>query len=734
MATAAQSLITKDQVATLLSRSVRWVEQHRDHFKLTEAGEHRNGRPTLLYAVDSLPEDAQLRWADLQDSKVIEMVSTREAPGQLALALTIPAGPNLSTDDRIEAERRFVVIQPLIAPETFRGLWLQCRESKGELVELLAKEHGTKPRTIYRWLKAFRDGGLPALVTKDRADKGLPRALNTAALDFLVAAALPKKGEHGVLSVREIYRAYVEERAWRAAHATKPLSESEEGKYARYLDKSGRLSSKGQLPAACYETFRNWFQRIPNIVKVLAREGEEAFHNTQEILSFRALSELRPLDYVVMDHRRLDIFCMVQERRAWKLVRPWLTAAIDMRTRKWLSWVVVETPSSDSIASVLKRSFIDHGVPSAVYWDNGKDFTCEWLEGSQTKARQVTKSKELEPAMHGVLETLGVRVHHAIVRRARSKIIEPNFGNVANFDKMLPWWCGHKPTARPERFAELVDQHEEWARGERADPAFPTIEQVAGVYDEFLESLNEREHSGEGMQKVTPTGRGWMCPNECWERTIRKVERRTVPAEVLQLCFNKRRDLTIRNGEVRTTFGGRQFHYRLADSSVRLMAMNGSEVQFAYDPLDLGTAAIYHRERFIGLVNCVELRRMGEQAFVADERCRRAARREVKRFINAVHEQVYVPAHQERAARRQAVKPARIEPERLSIPVTVPEAVSEAFAAAQTDRGFSFGAAASGAERGADLIRRADAEAYRDDDPDDEFEFFSKSPTGGSDH
>jgi len=676
-----------------------------------------NGKTPMLYELGSLPPSAQQGWT-AQQSNLVELIPATPT-GQLALALTTPVGPNLSDEDKAEAQRRYEVIEALIEPNKHYLLWTECRRSKVALVSRLAELHSTRPRTIYHWLKAWKSNGLPGLVAKDRADKGKPKALNTAALDFLLAAALPCKGNYGELSVREIYRAYGEERAWRTSHANTILGEFELRKYARYLDSTGRLSPAAQLPAVSYETLRSWFHKIPDVVKVMARDGEEAFHNTQEILSFRALSDIRPLDYVVMDHRRLDIFCLAPDRGKWKLVRPWLTAAIDMRTRKWLAWVIVETPSSDSIASVLKRSFIDWGLPGAVYWDNGKDFTCEWLEGGRSKTRNAGVVKELEPAIRGVMGSLGIRVHHAIVRRARSKIIEPNFTNVANFDKTLPWWCGHRPSARPERFADLTAQHEKWRAGGAVGPAFPTIAEVAAIYDEFLTSLNEREHSGEGMRKVTVTGRGWMCPNECWEREIPKVERKNVPAEVLQFCFAKRRDLTVRSGEVKATFGGKLFHYRLADSTLRLMSLNGCEVQLAYDPFDLGTAALYYENRFLGLANCIELRRMGEQAFVQDEKDRRTARREVKKFITAVHQAVPVADHAERAARRQEVAVKRIEPARVEVEVAVGGGVAEAAESARTERNFSF-ALAEG-----DTIARASADAYRDGDPEDgKFEFF----------
>ena len=351
-----------------------------------------------------------------------------------------------------------------------------------------------------------------------------------------------------------------------------------------------------------------------------------------------------------------------------------------MRTRKWLAWAIVETPSSDSIATVLKRSFIEHGLPVACYWDNGKDFRCEWLEGGRKARIESRRVDELETGFRGVLDALGIRVHHAIVKRARSKIIEPNFGRTSAFDRTLPWWCGHNPMARPtERFDKLLAQHERWLEGD-AEPAFPTIEEVAAIYDDCLRELNEREFSGgEGMRKVTRTGMGWMCPNEAFELLIGRVEKRVVPENLLHLCFAKRRELTIRNGEIRTTFGGKLWHYRLADNPLRLMALNGCEVQLAYDPLDLETAAVYFEERLVGIVNCIELRLMGEDAFVDDEKRRRVARRETKKFITQVHEQVHVPDYRERSARR-AIEPRR-EPSRVTVAVTLPGALVETAAA-----------------------------------------------------
>jgi hypothetical protein len=500
------------------------------------------------------------------------------------------------------------------------------------------------------------------------------------------------------------------------------MGEIEVGKYERYIDEDGRLRAEAMLPEVSYETFRTWLGRIPEVARVMAREGLEAFRNKEEILSFREISATDPLDYVIMDHRVLDIFCMIPTRGGWRLARPWLTAAIDMRTRKWLAWGIFETPSSDSIATVLKRVFLDYGLPKLCYWDNGRDFRCEWLEGGHHK-EQTGRVGELDGAWRGVLGTLGIRVVHAIVRNARAKLIEPNFKRVANFDRQLPEWCGHKPGVRPERFAAMVKAHEAWVKGERQATPFRTIQQIADLYAGAIDDLNERDLEGEGMQKATPSGRGWMCPNEAWEILIRRVERRTIPAEVLHLCFARRRDYTVQHGEISISRLGRTYHYRM-DNPIALMALNGQTVELAYDPLDLGEAAVYARgsvasgskdATFVGIVHCVELRRMGEQAFVEDERDRRAARREVKRAIAALSG-IPVASPEERLLRRREVLPERVDVPRVEIPVALPEPIEAAVAARAAERDFRFEATDAAA------VERLDQPSS--DDGDDEFHFF----------
>jgi hypothetical protein len=636
-------LLTKREVAELMGWSKRYVEIRARELGVQRNGHRaRNGKATPMFPLANLPAEAQTKWIGKtkppEPRHGIALVPTPAETalvpeGQMALALTTP-GQELALADRDQALKRYGIIAPLVEREKHAAVWKHCGNTADAVVEFLARQHGHGNRTLYRWCAQFRRSGLAGLVDRTRADKGQARALNQASLSFLIAAALPKRGEYGKLTVAEIFRAHEEEREWRARHPQK-------------------FPPSLQLTAASYRSFCLWFDRIPEIVKTMAREGQKAYQDTQEMLSWRDLSSLRCMDWVVMDHRCLDLFCLVPRERGWALARPWLTAALDMRARKWLAWKIVEQPSSVSIAAVMKRCFLDHGLPGHMYWDNGKDFRAQWLEGRQVQTRQVGAIEDLDTTWNGVLASLGVRVTHAIPLRARSKIIEANFRATALYDQTTPWWCGHSPDTRPEDFERLVHEHEMWTRGQRAETPFPTLDQVAVLYDELLTSLNSRPHCGEGMQKIVPAGQAWMTPNECW--TKHAVEPRRVDPVQIQFGFLKRRPpQLVTNGEVQATFGGRAYHYRMIDNPLRLMGLNGQQVQIAYDPLDLGTVAIYRDDVLVGLAHNIELRRMGESDFIADERGRRAARREVKAFIERIHATVEVPGTLERARRRAA--------------------------------------------------------------------------------
>ncbi len=462
--------IRVEQVMELEGRSRAWVFEHAERLGAHRNGVvGRNGKPVTLYDIRRCSPEAYRKW-ELQKAAVpllpTENSSPEEtSPAQLAMEMTIPGGPRMSAADREVVNFRFQVIEPLVDRRKHWQIWRFCSDSAVEVVKHQAARHKRtvhktgeqRPlswRTVYDWWQRYRGqkfsdrSGLEALVDRSRRDKGCKRKLNEAGQDFIVAMVLPfwdGKDGYGELSAADVHAAYNEELAWREEHAGTVLQAEDRKRLKKYCSPIGRLSKSALLPHIHYETVRKVIAALPKSLLVRARSGPERFEATQVAYSYRAIEKLAPMEYVVMDHRRADLFCAVRsgkgETGGWELIRPWITAAIDMRTRKWLGWRIVRTPSAGSIASVMKRVFLDHGLPQSFYWDNGQDFECFWLDG--------------------VLKDLGIPVTHAKVKNARAKVIEPNFKPLAAWERTTPWWGGHKPSARPERLADRVREFEQ---------------------------------------------------------------------------------------------------------------------------------------------------------------------------------------------------------------------------------------------------------------------------------
>jgi len=262
----------------------------------------------------------------------------------------------------------------------------------------------------------------------------------------------------------------------------------------------------------------------------------------------------------------------------------------------------------------------------------------------------------------------------------------------------------------------MVRQHHAWERGERAQSPFRTLQEIAALYDAAIRDINERPLQGDGMTKHLPTGRGWMSPAECFELLAARVERRTVRTEDLHVVFTKRRQLTVKHGEICATFGGQRFHYRIEGEPTQLMALNGQLVEAAFDPNALEQMAVYFQDRFVGLAHCVALRKQGEDLFVEDEKIRRAELREIKKAVALVHQQIPVSSPEERLARRREILPTRTNTFATETPVVLPSAIAEAAAAQAAEAEFSF-AATEPAIQAIETAPEADADV--------EFNFFS---------
>ena len=70
------------------------------------------------------------------------------------------------------AIERYRIIETLIKRPRRLLVCVRERNSRVKTIDLLAKQNRLSRRTIYRWLRDWNRGGLPALMLKIRSDKG----------------------------------------------------------------------------------------------------------------------------------------------------------------------------------------------------------------------------------------------------------------------------------------------------------------------------------------------------------------------------------------------------------------------------------------------------------------------------------------------------------------------------------------------------------------------------------
>jgi len=156
------------------------------------------------------------------------------------------------------AAYRFRVIHPLVASDEFPRLAAQFRGRKTDLTSFIGQRWGVPQRTVYRWLKMWKRGGVAGLTRRKRADAGLPVALNTAALRFLLVAAVPGPNVAEEKSIRQIYREYLREAELRLT--------------------CDQFQTEDRLPAVSYETIRVWLGDVPHLARLAAiTEGKTPY-------------------------------------------------------------------------------------------------------------------------------------------------------------------------------------------------------------------------------------------------------------------------------------------------------------------------------------------------------------------------------------------------------------------------------------------------------------------------
>ena len=330
------------------------------------------------------------------------------------------------------------------------------------------------------------------------------------------------------------------------------------------------LAADHGWPMHSYEVCRRFIKAIPAAVVYKCRYGEDAFVDKAEPYIERDCSTLRSNEIWCGDHHHLDVIVA----HHGKHLRPWLTAWMDMRSRKIVGWQMFACdPNTDTILAAFENGARTCGLPESVYVDNGADFNCYALHG-RTKRERRRGTRIDENRAKGVFAGLDVAVHFCWAYHGQSKPIERFFGTLANDARVWNTHCGSNTADKPEDLAKNL------RRGKA-----PALDELTEWVAAWLGTYHASEHGGGAMD-----GRS---PDQVFAENLK--QKRTASAEMLDVLLMKQ-SRTAKVGQNGVTYEG--LRYGAGDPA--LLQYLGKGVVLRIDPKDVSRVDVWTlADRFI---------------------------------------------------------------------------------------------------------------------------------------
>ncbi len=329
-----------------------------------------------------------------------------------------------------------------------------------------------------------------------------------------------------------------------------------------------------EIELPCYSTFKRSVEKIPKAIKMYFREREKVFIDKCAPYIKRMYEDLESNDIWVADNHTFDI--MVEKEG--KPARVYLTAFMDVRSRKMMGWCVTDAPSSDATIYALKKGCEKFGVPRSIYTDNGREFLFHDLGGNGFRKK---KKNGEELKLPSILDDLGIEFRTALPRNARGKGIERAFYTVKeHFSKLFESYTGGTILERPDRLKEMV----------KTMKGLPSIEEFIQYVDIYIEGwYNKQPHEGTGMKG--------KCPDEVFAENM--ITKRVLPKEKSDLMFMRYAKsntgmLKVGKNGITLTFYGKQLQYWNEELWKEHFGQN---VYVRYNPEDLNNVRIYDEQK-----------------------------------------------------------------------------------------------------------------------------------------
>ena len=275
----------------------------------------------------------------------------------LPVVATVPvqdAYPLLPPAARQQAEKRRDLIAPLL---------ITSRVNSNLLAETAAR-HGIGQSTLRRWVRAYRMGGLPALVPQERHG-GRKQSRLSDEVEAIVQEAIET---HFLTSQRKTTTHVLEEIA-RQCHVAR-------------------------LPTPSLNSLRRRIGWVNPEDKMRRRFGAQTAQEQFAPLQETTLVAPYPLAVVQLDHALLNIV-VVDETTRRPLSRPWLTVAVDVYSRMVVGlYLSLEVPGTAGTGLCIA-----HAILPKETWLNQRNIPGSWPCWGTMKALHTDNAKEFHGTM-----------------------------------------------------------------------------------------------------------------------------------------------------------------------------------------------------------------------------------------------------------------------------------------------------------------------------------------------
>lgn len=306
--------------------------------------------------------------------------------------------------------------------------------------------------TIDRWIKAYDEMGLDALMPQyryskyDEYDCSLDEHMKQVLMKFLL-------------------------------HPNK-ITISKAISLTRYI-----LENEGCENIPSESTFRryaNHFKDTKFDVWTLMREGEKALNDKVEPYIERDLSKIEVGDVFVADGHVLNF--EVINPFTGKPTRATLVGFLDWKSTALVGYEIMMTENTQCIASALRNAILNLGkIPKIVYQDNGRAFKAKYFQHCNFN----------EEGFNGVYENLGIKPVFAKPYNAKAKVIERFFKEFAEFEKLMNSYIGTSISEKPPRLNRGEKFHKKLYE-KSVKNKIPTVQQTIKLIDYWLNYHNSK--------------------------------------------------------------------------------------------------------------------------------------------------------------------------------------------------------------------------------------------------